>query len=66
MPKSKRDRIKQKCDSLINAIERALSHAGGLMEVYYPDYPDYYVYIQTWIDALRAIKESVENFREGV
>jgi len=66
MPRSKRWTLKRKCEYIIKDIDAALQMCGDLMEVYYPNYPDYYVFVQTWIDALNAIKESVSNFREMI
>jgi len=66
MPRSKRWELKRKCDYIIADVDRALKLCGDLMEVYYPNYPEYYPFVQTWIDAFRAIKESVQNFREGI
>lgn len=66
MPKSKRWDLKRKCDYIIADIDNALELCGKLWDTYYPNYPDYYPFVNTWIEALLAIKESVSNFREMI
>jgi hypothetical protein len=63
MPRTKRQELKRKCDFIIADINNALDMCEYLFNTYYPDYPDYYTFVQTWIEALLAIKESVENFK---
>jgi len=66
MPRSKRWDLKRKCDYIIADINNALELCEYLFNTYYPNYPDYYPFVQTWIEALLAIKESVQKFKEGI
>jgi len=66
MPRSKRWTLKRKCEYIVADINNALTLCGQLWDTYYPNYEEYYPYVQTWIEALLAIKESVENFREMI
>lgn len=66
MPKQKRWAIKQECDTLKSELVKALLTADKIKRVYYPNYPELYLYPQLWIDSLRAIVESVGKFREEI
>jgi len=66
MPRSRRWTLKRKCEYVMADIDNALEMCQHLWDTYYPKYPDYYPFIQTWIEALLAVKESVKNFREEI
>jgi hypothetical protein len=66
MPRSHRWEIKRKCQYIIADIENALELCDKLMNIYYPNYPDYYIFPQLWIDALKAMRESVNLFIDKV
>jgi hypothetical protein len=66
VPKQRRWQLKRECDQLKAALVKAATIADGLMQVYYPNYPQYYLFVQTWLDAIRALVESVSKFREDI
>jgi len=66
VPKQKRWDLKRKCDYLNRDLERALYQCQKLWEVYHPNYPMYYPFISTWVEAIHTIQESVSQFKEMI